>query len=180
MSRQPHALLSALQACLVLALLGAAFGQRSHFFHEATASDLSAHTTSRSWALSTVPSTAAADAADDRSALADLFVATSGAKWRNAQNWLAPSSSMCSWFGVRCDNCSEVAGAPKCRVVALLLPNNKLVGTLPASIGNMSELTILNLNTNSLSGPVPESIALLRNLTYLDFGVRLPCCPVIF
>jgi hypothetical protein len=163
---------------LIAGVAASASRDRTHHLHEPTAATPASASGSFAdnappWHVFNVPGTAAGDSAPDREALVDLFAATAGATWQNKQNWLASALSMCSWYGVRCNNCSDAPGAPPCRVMALFLPNNKLVGALPASIGNLSAMTMLNLNTNALSGTVPASIARLQNLTYLDFGVRL-------
>ncbi|GJP72895.1 hypothetical protein CLOP_g3656 [Closterium sp. NIES-67] len=44
--------------------------------------------------------------------------------------------------------------------------NPDLQGTIPASIGNLAQLTLLNLQGCSLSGPVPSTIGNLKQLIY--------------
>ena len=44
---------------------------------------------------------------------------------------------------------------------------NRLTGTIPLEIGNMTALQVLDLNTNSLEGELPGTITSLRNLQYL-------------
>jgi hypothetical protein len=39
-----------------------------------------------------------------------------------------------------------------------------LVGTIPASIGNLTSLTNLELNLNNLAGTIPSTIGRLTNL----------------
>ena len=41
------------------------------------------------------------------------------------------------------------------------LPSNNLAGTLPASLGVLTSLTLLNLSTNALHGTVPPQVAAL-------------------
>ena len=82
----------------------------------------------------------ALDSAVDRAALLDLYASTDGLQWRNNSNWLSPSASMCSWFGVECSaNCSLATA--ECRVLKVQLNRNGLQGTIPASLGNMTNLT---------------------------------------
>ena len=39
-----------------------------------------------------------------------------------------------------------------------------LTGSIPAELGNLGNLTHLNLRTNQLSGTIPASLGNLRNL----------------
>jgi hypothetical protein len=81
----------------------------------------------------------ALDSVTDRAALVDLYQSTDGFQWRNSSNWLSPSASMCAWFGVECNaNCTLTA---ECRVIKVQLNRNGLQGTIPASLGNMANLT---------------------------------------
>ncbi|KAH9778852.1 hypothetical protein KPL71_007491 [Citrus sinensis] len=52
----------------------------------------------------------------------------------------------------------------------LALGMNKLIGTIPNSITNASELTLLELGKNSFSGLVPNTFGNLRFLSLLDLG----------
>ena len=49
----------------------------------------------------------------------------------------------------------------------LLLSYNDLTGAIPGSIGDLTNLTYLYLNDNDLTGAIPGSIGDLTNLTYL-------------
>ncbi len=93
----------------------------------------------------------------DSLALVDLYNSTNGPNWSNNTNWLS-SSPINTWYGV-------TIGAN--RVVKLILYNNNLTGTIPISIGNMTNLVNLLLDNNNLSGSIPDSITNLINLTYL-------------
>ena len=100
-------------------------------------------------------------------------------------NWNSTDISPCLWHGVTCRGD---------RVVSLSIPNRKLVGSLPAALGNLTELRHVNLRNNkffgslppdlfharelktlilsgnSLSGPIPHEIGNLKNLQSLDFS----------
>nr|POE70967.1 putative inactive leucine-rich repeat receptor-like protein kinase [Quercus suber] len=54
-------------------------------------------------------------------------------------NWNSTDISPCSWHGVTCRGD---------RVVSLSIPNRKLVGSLPAALGNLTELRHVNLRKN--------------------------------
>jgi hypothetical protein len=47
---------------------------------------------------------------------------------------------------------------------SLEVSNNRLAGTIPASIGNLTSLTNLRLFQNSLVGTIPSTISRLTNL----------------
>ncbi len=101
----------------------------------------------------------------DCQALVELYEDTGGADWTTNSNWL-DGGSLCSptegWFGVICDGDQ--------RVQQLLLVNNNLTGTLPASLLNLEKLTSLFLSENKLSGPIPEisNLASPLNALYLN------------
>ncbi len=94
-------------------------------------------------------------------ALLDLYNSTDGPNWLNKKSGWNETDTPCSWFGIKCDNG---------RVVDLRLTNNGLNGTLPNSLGNLSNLGLLYLGSNNLTGSIPESLGSLSNLTKLSLG----------
>lgn len=50
------------------------------------------------------------------------------------------------------------------------LSDNKITGSIPAEVGNLTTLTNLNLSDNNISGTIPSSVGNLTNLTNLDLG----------
>jgi Leucine-rich repeat (LRR) protein len=94
--------------------------------------------------------------ASDSIALVHLYNETDGPHWTTRTNWLTGRVS--SWYGVK------VTGN---RVSHLLLPRNKLTGTIPNEIGNLTHLVQFNLSNNQLSGQIPSEIEKLINLTIL-------------
>ena len=60
-------------------------------------------------------------------------------------------------------------------MISLYLSNNRLTGSIPAELGELSNLTYLSLWGNRLTGSIPAELGNLINLTYLnlsnnDFG----------
>jgi hypothetical protein len=90
-------------------------------------------------------------------ALLELYNSTDGPNWLNRSGW-NDNDMPCSWFGIICNNG---------RVANLNLGENGLNGTLPNSLGNLSNLTHLNLSPNNITGSIPESLGNLSNLTVL-------------
>jgi hypothetical protein len=107
-------------------------------------------------ASATIPDT-------ERQALVDLYNATDGDNWIDNTNWLGPVGTECTWFGVTCDATEE-------HVVEVSLPDNNLIGTLAASIGQLEALEILYLNSNRLTGPIPAAIGQLGSLTTIQLS----------
>tara|TARA_B100001287_G_scaffold230561_1_gene201185 strand:+ start:515 stop:904 length:390 start_codon:yes stop_codon:yes gene_type:complete len=51
----------------------------------------------------------------------------------------------------------------------LILNDKELSGHIPSEIGNLINLTSLDLHSNQLTGPIPPEIGNLINLTTLNF-----------
>jgi hypothetical protein len=52
---------------------------------------------------------------------------------------------------------------------------NKLVGSLPQELGQLTALETLSLSHNNMYGNIPGSIGLLENLGKSCFAYKLPC-----
>ena len=102
---------------------------------------------------------------DSYFALATFYFSLRGGKWNRAQNWLLPSP-MCEWHGV---NCTKDKDGEKDVIVAISLPNNQLVGSVPTQLGLLTSLQNLNLADNPLGGAsIPIEIGRLVDLETLD------------
>ncbi len=97
----------------------------------------------------------------DREALVALYNATDGPNWKNSINWLT-EEDISTWYGVRVQNG---------RVTSLHLDKNKLSGTIPPELGQLTTLTDLVLSRNGLSGGIPPELGQLTNLESLDLSV---------
>ena len=94
----------------------------------------------------------------EREALIAFYKATDGDNWRRKDNWCS-DKPVSEWYGVSCTNG---------RVVSLRLFSNKLSGSIPPELGNLSNLRKLDLHSNQLSGSIPSELGNLSNLNELD------------
>ena len=108
--------------------------------------------------------------ASDRAALVALYNATDGPNWANSVNWLT-DAPLGRWDRVTTD-------ATTGRVVGLDLWSNRLTGPIPAELGNLPMLEVLNLSENRLSGPIPNELGYLANLEELALRVNQLTGPI--
>ncbi|KAK9036118.1 hypothetical protein V6N11_078134 [Hibiscus sabdariffa] len=73
------------------------------------------------------------------------------------------SSTHCSWYGVKCADFSD-------KVTSLSLPDNGFSGEIPAVIGDLKFLEVLQLQANNFSGQIPVQISSLPSLTVLNLS----------
>ncbi|HRP58538.1 MAG TPA: hypothetical protein PLH26_20990, partial [Agriterribacter sp.] len=98
--------------------------------------------------------------ASDSLALVDLYNSTDGANWTNKSNWLT-TAPLNTWYGVTVEND---------RVTDVLLPDNNLNGTLPNSLGNLTNLVSLQLHNNQLQNKIPVSLGFISSLSIIDLS----------
>jgi Leucine-rich repeat (LRR) protein len=108
----------------------------------------------------------------DSLALVDLYNATGGANWTTRTNWLS-ANPMNTWYGITtnaqgCVTCIDLDGSANC--VSSAWGGNNLVGTLPASLNNISHLEILSLIQNRLTGRIPNFT--WANITELSLSLN--------
>ncbi|XP_015892717.3 probable LRR receptor-like serine/threonine-protein kinase At2g16250 [Ziziphus jujuba] len=100
----------------------------------------------------------------------------------NASKFLLPGS-IPDWFGQRLSSlrmldlrsCSVFGSIPMSlgnltNLTSLYLSNNNLSGTIPASLGQLSRLSVLDLSQNLFAGSIPRSFSNLQNLSLLDIS----------
>eukprot|EP01040_Poterioochromonas_malhamensis_P017978 gene17978-20838_t len=118
-------------------------------------------------------------------ALLALYGSTSCAGW--VPSWPVSNSTNCcdgSWSGVTC--AEDTSGI--CHVDSLDLAGYRLTGTLPMALGNLSYLSSFAVSQNYLVGTIPPSIcewsqvSILEEFSYLDvdgndFTGSLPAFP---
>ncbi len=90
---------------------------------------------------------------------------------RRVGNWTA-DAAIREWAGVVVD------GTPP-RVIGLELSDQAADGVLPASLGALTELKMLDLSANRLQGPIPPELGQLPNLNvlYLSGNQLTGCIP---
>ena len=108
--------------------------------------------------------------ASEYSALKYLYDSTGGEYWTyygtTDGHWNFSDPQPCvptPWAGLTCDY-SNVS------VVKMYLSGFNLTGTIPASLGNLSQLESLDLYSNQLTGTIPATLGSLSQLKYLDLG----------
>ncbi len=106
--------------------------------------------------------------ASEYEALVAFYHATGGPDWADKTGWLDPKAS--PWYGVTVSGV-EFDGNGKITkkgyVSSLRLFSNQLSGSIPASLGNLSNLRELSLHSNRLSGSIPAFLGSLSNLEEL-------------
>jgi len=100
-------------------------------------------------------------------ALKNLYDSTGGAKWRVPWTFTGdPCANF--WFGVTCYS----AGPNDQRIFKLVLQGNNLIGTLP-DISGLSYMQYLYLSGNYLEGTIPSSLGGLSQLQQLGLDKNL-------
>jgi Leucine-rich repeat (LRR) protein len=95
----------------------------------------------------------------DYNGVVALYQATEGDNWSIKTNWKS-SEPVGSWYGITVDDC---------RVTAIDLGSNNLVGCIPPEIGDLTKITYLSLVINEINS-IPSEIGNLSELKYLDLG----------
>jgi Secretion system C-terminal sorting domain/Leucine rich repeat len=95
----------------------------------------------------------------DSLALIDLYNSTDGPNWKQKTNWLT-SAPLSTWHGVSLTTNGS-------NVFTLYLNSNKLNGTLPISLGNLSKLYELDLSVNQLKDTIPSTFGNFSQLQSL-------------
>jgi len=103
----------------------------------------------------------------ERNALIDFYNSLSGSNWYNGanSNWTT-TQPVNTWYGVTTEIISGIE-----HVTKIEFDRKNLNGSLPASIGNLTELKELKLvNNYDLSGDIPNELGNCTNLTSLNLS----------
>ena len=98
----------------------------------------------------------------DRGVLATLYRSMDGSNWQRDTNWLS-DETLGSWYGIATDT--------RGCVTHIDLSDNDLKGAIPADVGTLISLRVLDLSwNNDISGAIPATLGNLVNLETLDVG----------
>ncbi len=110
----------------------------------------------------------------EREALVAFYEATDGPNWNRSDNWLT-NVPINGWYGVTVDRGGHVT--------RLELSYNGVKGVIPAELGGLPNLRVLELNGNwGLTGPIPAELFGLSDLLELSLyrvGLAGPLPPDI-
>lgn len=101
-----------------------------------------------------------------RQALVDLYNSTDGDNWINNANWCS-DKPLSEWYGIYTYDELDYQNAGD-KVYAVALARNNLKGSLPKSIGDLSEVNSLSLYGNPISGMLPSEIFRLNQVELYD------------
>ena len=102
------------------------------------------------------------DPPTEREVLGILYESTGGGDWTTSTNWgsnIPDSVNLHDLHGVT---------APDGEVTGLDLYRNQLSGEIPAALGILSNLEILEFDRNLLEGEIPAALGILSNLEILN------------
>jgi len=95
----------------------------------------------------------------ERAALIAVYNSTDGDSWRFNTGWNGALGTECTWYGVTCSGD---------HVTRLYLSYNQLTGSIPAELGNLTNLQELSLYYNQLTDSIPAELGNLTNLRELS------------
>jgi Leucine-rich repeat (LRR) protein len=93
--------------------------------------------------------------------LTKLYSQTNGPFWTKSTNWLSESVSECEWYGVKCNSSGEIT--------SITLEDNKLYGTTPEELFDISTLLSIDFRQNPVDvkfdnvGNAPELHTLIAS-----------------
>ena len=81
--------------------------------------------------------------------LQDFYYSLDGPNWR--RKWDLNNKNCCGWSGVSCN----IPGI----ISSLSLENNYLMGIFSQSIGNLTNLTLLDVSLNNIESSIPSCMS---------------------
>lgn len=86
------------------------------------------------------------------------------------ESWNYNDVTPCAWNGVTCTPIGNPGTPAMLRVTRLILPNSKLLGSIPKELGTMEHLTHLDLSSNYFNGSLPSTIINSSTLQVLSLS----------
>jgi Leucine-rich repeat (LRR) protein len=116
----------------------------------------------------------------ERYALAVFYFGTNGPieGWKKSDNWMT-KTGYCMWFGVECipkeqESTAENNFSPTTKtyddnapITGIVLPGNKIEGTIPSEFGQLTGAMTLDFQENYLSGDLPPALTSMKSLRAL-------------
>lgn len=93
--------------------------------------------------------------------LTAFYRATGGENWTKNTNWLS-EKSVRTWFGVTATSSG--------RVEKIILSDNGLKGEIPAVLGELDSLRLIDFGFNQLTGTIPPELGNLSLMYHLHLG----------
>ena len=117
----------------------------------------------------------------DKEALIQLYTLLGGEYWTQNSGWdpdgaTDPCDMDTRWFSVGCiDPCDYYRDGPDCafgRITALTLNDNNLTGSITnwTGIGDLHNLTYLDMSRNRISGSLPAEIGNIQNIEIIGLS----------
>ncbi|MBN1831482.1 MAG: leucine-rich repeat domain-containing protein, partial [Deltaproteobacteria bacterium] len=113
----------------------------------------------------------------ERGALIALYNRTDGDHWTDNSGWkdgdlhtdgFAMPGTEGTWYGITCDSMNTFV-----REIDLSsngLTDNGVDDSIPAELGNLDSLQLLDLSSNELTGSIPSGLCVIDNLQVLDLS----------
>ncbi|XP_030544004.1 receptor protein kinase-like protein At4g34220 isoform X2 [Rhodamnia argentea] len=86
------------------------------------------------------------------------------------KSWNYNDVTPCTWNGVTCTQIGDPGTPTMFRVTGLVLPNSKLLGSIPKELGMIEHLTNLDLSSNYFNGSLPSTIINSSTLQVLSLS----------
>ena len=101
--------------------------------------------------------------AKEREILIKFYYATNGDQWENNTNWCS-DKPVGEWYGI------ETGYDGLIHAIEFVSINNNLSGYLIPELGDLSELSFLEIQNSKISGSIPEELGKLQHVYYLNLS----------
>ena len=101
--------------------------------------------------------------AKEREILIKFYYATNGDQWENNTNWCS-DKPVGEWYGIKTGYDGLI------HAIEFVSINNNLSGYLIPELGDLSELSFLEIRNSKISGSIPEELGKLQHVYYLNLS----------